>query len=79
SISAARAGDSDETVVKATELSLNGEPLAESTFAFAPPAGSKKIEIAVGDLAKWYDNLDEGLKVATATGRMVFVDFGAEW
>ncbi|MBA3727528.1 MAG: hypothetical protein H0W86_14135, partial [Armatimonadetes bacterium] len=46
---------------------------------FAPPAGSKKIEIAVGDLAKWYDNLDEGLKVATATGRMVFVDFGAEW
>ncbi|HET6645083.1 MAG TPA: hypothetical protein VFG65_06250 [Fimbriimonadales bacterium] len=79
SVRAARGGDSNETLVKASEISLSSSPAAASLFTFAPPAGSKKIEVAASDLSKWYESLDEGLKVAKATNRMVFVDFGAEW
>lgn len=79
SIKAARGGDSVETLVKAQNLTLSDTAAEASLFAFVPPGGSKKVEIAAGDLAKWYEDLDEGLKVAKATNRMVFVDFGAEW
>lgn len=79
SVKAARGGDSVEVLVKAQKMELSDQPADTSLFAFSPPAGSKKVEIAAGDLAKWYEDLDEGLKVAKATNRMVFVDFGAEW
>jgi outer membrane lipoprotein-sorting protein len=79
SVKAARGGDSVETLVKADKIELSDQVAETSLFAFSPPAGSKKVEIAAGDLAKWYEDLDEGLKVAKATNRMVFVDFGAEW
>lgn len=79
SVKAARSGDSVETLAKAVSIELSDTVAETSLFAFAPPAGSKKVEIAAGDLAKWYEDLDEGLKVAKATNRMVFVDFGAVW
>jgi len=51
----------------------------DSLFAFSAPAGAKKVEIAAGDLSKWYFNLDEAKKVAKASNRMLFVDFNATW
>jgi len=79
SVKAARGGDSVETLTKSTSIVLSDTVADAGLFAFAPPDGSKKVEIAAGDLAKWYEDLEEGLKVAKATNRMVFVDFGAEW
>jgi outer membrane lipoprotein-sorting protein len=79
SVKAARGGDKVETLVKATNIEINDKPADTSLFAFSPPAGAKKVEIAAGDLEKWYEDLSEGLKVAKATNRMVFVDFGAVW
>jgi outer membrane lipoprotein-sorting protein len=78
SFKAVRGGDKTEVVVKATEIVV-GDSIDEGLYAFSAPAGSKKVEISVSDMAKWYDDLDEGLKVAKATNRMVFLDFGAVW
>jgi outer membrane lipoprotein-sorting protein len=79
SVKAARGSDKVETLVKATNIEISDKPAETSLFTFAPPSGAKKVEIAAGDLEKWYEDLDEGLKVAKATNRMVFVDFGAVW
>jgi thiol-disulfide isomerase/thioredoxin len=70
--------DTYEVVTKAKDIQVSDSADA-SLFAFKAPAGAKKVEIAAGDLAKWYHSLDEGLKVAKATGRMVFLDFNATW
>lgn len=68
-----------ETLVKASSIELSDKAAETSLFAFSPPAGSKKVEIVAGDLTKWYENLEEGLKVAKATRRLAFVDFTATW
>ena len=78
-IKAARSGDSVETVVSAKEIQLGNSPADASVFAFVPPEGAKKVEFSAKELAKWYDSIDEGLKVAKATNRMVFASFGAAW
>lgn len=67
-----------ETLVIGTDVQV-GEAMSAEAFAFSAPAGATKVEIAAGDLDKWIDDLDEGLKVAKATNRMVFLKFGAEW
>ena len=72
-------GPRGEVLVKAKSLELSDKPADTGMFTFAPPAGAKKVEIAVGDLTKWYENLEEGLKVAKATNRLAFVDFTATW
>ncbi|MEO7454216.1 MAG: hypothetical protein ABIV13_05570 [Fimbriimonadales bacterium] len=79
SVKASRGSDGVEVLVKAEKMDISDQPADMSLFAFAPPAGAKKVEIAAGDLTKWYEDLDEALKVAKATNRMVFVDFGAVW
>jgi outer membrane lipoprotein-sorting protein len=76
-IKAVRGSMSTETVVKASDIAIDAAD--DSLFAFSAPAGAKKVEIAVGDLSKWYYNLEEGLKVAKATNRLVFLDFNATW
>lgn len=78
SFRAAKTGEAYELVIKARELSL-GDKVDSGLFAFSPPSGAKKVEMATGDLAKWYYNLDEALKVAKQTNRMVFLDFNATW
>lgn len=78
-IKASKGGMSTETVVKANEISIDSVSADSDLFAFNAPAGAKKVEMAAGDLAKWYYNLEEGLKVAKATNRMVFLDFNATW
>jgi outer membrane lipoprotein-sorting protein len=79
SVKATRGSDGVEVLVKAQSIEISDKPAETSLFTFVPPAGAKKVEIAAGDLAKWYEDLDEALKVAKATNRLVFVDFGAVW
>jgi outer membrane lipoprotein-sorting protein len=59
--------------------SLELKKEADTVFAFAPPAGSKEVTEAELNTDKWYTDLDEALRVAKATNRLVFVDFGAVW
>jgi outer membrane lipoprotein-sorting protein len=79
SIKAARAGDASELVVLAREITLSKDPLPASEFQFVEPAGAKKVEVSAKDAGKWYTDLDEAMKVAKATNRLVFVDVGTEW
>lgn len=78
SFSVPGANGPQEVLVLAKDLQVNGA-FAEGTFAFNAPAGAKKVEFSPAQASKWYESLEEGLKVAKATNRMVFVDFGAVW
>mgnify|MGYP001771037042 CR=1 FL=1 len=79
SIKAARSGDSSELIVLAKKISVGTDALSASAFKFVEPAGSKKVEVSARDMGKWYTDLNEALKVAKATNRLVFVDIGTEW
>ena len=79
SMKASRGGDSVETLLKARDIQISDKDADTGLFTFSAPAGAKKVEVSAGDLAKWYHDLDEGMKVAKATNRMVFLDFGAVW
>lgn len=58
---------------KAIELKRN------DVFTFTPPAGSKEVSEAELYSDRWYTDLEEAKKVATATKRVLFVDFYADW
>lgn len=60
--------------VKAISL----DAVESSMFAFAPPSGAKKVDIAAST-GVWLHDLDEALKLAGATGKKVIVDFMASW
>lgn len=64
-------------VVSVTEISLDA-PAAE-VFAFTPPAGAKEVDLSAMKAGEWLHNLDEALKLAKASGKLVLVDFMAEW
>ncbi|MFZ4509142.1 MAG: thioredoxin domain-containing protein [Fimbriimonas sp.] len=72
----------DDTTTKATwlidtkSLSLTS---SKEAFAFKAPEDAKEISFAELNAAKWYTNLDEAIKAATASGRVIFVDFMATW
>jgi len=59
-------------------LDLNGT-VSDSTFVFTPPADSRELSLAEMNAAKWYYDIDEAKKVASATGKKIFVDFYATW
>ncbi len=75
---AAKNGDSVDVLILVKDIQIGGA-LDPNTFAFNPPDGAKKVEISANDLTKWYTNLDEAMKVAKATNRMLFVDMNATW
>ncbi|MCH8274384.1 MAG: hypothetical protein IH851_06315 [Armatimonadetes bacterium] len=79
SIKAARGGDSVEQLIMAKQISVGTTPLSASAFNFTAPAGAEEVEYSAAELAKWYEDLDEALKVAQATNRMLYVEFGAVW
>ncbi len=78
-LKATKNNDSVETLIVASELRLGNDALSEDLFAFQAPAGAKEVQYTENELAKWYTNLDEAMKVAQATNRMLFVDFSAVW
>lgn len=74
-----KAGAEARTLVVASALEIGGEASLETFSINSLPADAKKVEVSAADMGKWYYNLEEGLKVAKATGRMVFLDFNATW
>lgn len=67
------------TLVLASSFELGAETSVENFSIHSLPADAKKVEISASAMGKWYYNLEEGFKVAKATGRMVFLDFNASW
>ena len=65
-------------VVDTKSLSINSS-VSDSTFVFTPPSDAKELSLAEMNAAKWYYDLDEAKKVASSTGKMIFVDFYATW
>lgn len=78
-LKATKNNDSVETLIMASALRLGDEALSEELFVFQAPAGAKEVQYTESELAKWYKNLDEAMKVAQETNRMLFVEFSAVW
>lgn len=72
------AGATDTLLVMTKEFSVNGAA-ADSTFAFAPPEGSREITADEMSASKWYTSLEEGQAVAKRLNKPLFVDFYADW
>ncbi len=70
--------DQKTTIIDAKSLALGSEIPADR-FAFTAPDGAHQITAA--DLAsdQWYTNLDEAMKAAASSHRIVMVDFYADW
>lgn len=67
----------DSTVVSADNIQL-AAPSAD-LFAFAAPAGSKKVDLSTMSLGKWIWDMDKALEIASASNKLVMVDFMATW
>jgi thiol-disulfide isomerase/thioredoxin len=63
-------------VVQATSLNLSAP---KSLFAFQPPAGSREVSAEEQNADKWLTNLADAKALAAKTGKLIFVDFMAEW
>jgi outer membrane lipoprotein-sorting protein len=72
------AGAKDTTVVKTKDLTVDKDQPA-TTFAFAPPEGSKELSYEEMNAGKWYDNIEEAESMAKKTNKPIFVDFYADW
>lgn len=48
-------------------------------FAFKAPEGSRELSADEMNTGKWFHNLDEAMKIAKATGKVVLVDFYTTW
>lgn len=65
------------TLLDTKSLSLGKQD--EKLFAFQAPKDAKEISEAELYADRWYYDLDEAKKVASATKRMIFLDFFTEW
>ncbi len=59
-------------------LTVDATP-AEKVFAFAPPAGAKKVDASELSGFRWLTNLEEAKQAAKKQNKLIFVDFYAEW
>lgn len=66
------------TILDVQELALNPE-LGGEVFAFQPPPGAEEVDEAVLQGFRWLTDLDEALKLAKTTNRLVMVDFYTDW
>lgn len=71
--------DNVRVLVDTKSVSLGGEAVDASLFAFKAPEGSRELTEEERMSDKWYTNLEEAKKVAAATNRRVFLDFYADW
>ncbi len=75
---AERNGMSATSVLNTTSISI-GEASSADVFAFTAPDGSKEVSMSELMADKWYHDLDEAKKAAAASGRLIMLDFYAEW
>ncbi len=73
-ISQQMGGTTARTVVNATKVELNGE-VASDLFAFKAPSGATEVTFT----AKWLYDFEAAKKLAKQTGRLLMVDFMADW
>lgn len=69
----------DLVVLDAKSLTVGTADPNSKLFAFNPPDGSRELTEAELNAGKWYTNLDEALKVAKDTNKVVLAYFGADW
>lgn len=69
--------DGKDVVILNTKSVALGGPAGD--FTFTPPAGARQLTLEELNADKWYENLDEALKVAKKTNRLVMIDFYADW
>lgn len=77
-ISYADGKSSDVLILNTKSIELGGASNA-SHFAFKAPAGARELSMEELNAGKWYYDLEEAKKVASRTGKKIFVDFMATW
>jgi outer membrane lipoprotein-sorting protein len=71
-------GKAEILILDTSSVKLNGA-LGDTAFAFNAPDGSKEVSFAEMEGAKWFTDLEEAKRAASASGRKIFVDFFATW
>lgn len=71
--------DGKDSVVLDTTNVVVGGAVDANLFAFKAPDGSRMLTADELNSAKWYSDLDEAMKVAARTKRLVMIDFYTEW
>lgn len=71
-------GVKDTTIIDTKSLTLGADP-RQDMFAFKAPDGSKEVSWEEMNSAKWVYDLEEAKKLASKTGKKIFVDFMASW
>jgi hypothetical protein len=69
----------DIVVLDAKSLTAGAAAPDSKLFAFNAPEGSRELTEAELNAGKWYTDLDEALKVAKETNKVVLAYFGADW
>lgn len=69
--------ETTEMILATSELSMTA--VGSDMFAFAAPAGAKKVDLAAMSAGKWYYDLSEAMDVAKAGNKLIMVDFMADW
>lgn len=66
-------------LIDTKSIAVGGEELGANAFAFKAPEGSRELSAEEMSVGKWYHNLDEAMKVAKMTNKIVLVDFYTTW
>lgn len=69
----------DLVILDAKTLTVGAADPNSKLFAFVAPDGSRELTEAELNSGKWYTDLEEALKVAKETNKVVLAYFGAEW
>lgn len=69
----------DIVVLDAKSLTAGAADPDTKLYAFNAPEGSRELTEAELNAGKWYTDLNEALKVAKETNKVVLAYFGADW
>ncbi len=71
-------GQVTRTLIDTKEIKVSASA-DSSLFAFKAPDGARELSADELNSDKWYHDLEEAKKIASATHRKIFVDFMATW
>lgn len=66
-------------LVSAKTMEFGGTTEEASLYAFKAPSGSRELSMEEMNSDKWYTDLDEALKAAKSSNRLVLLDVYAVW
>jgi thiol-disulfide isomerase/thioredoxin len=70
--------DKSTIVLRTRNLDVNGVS-NDSLFTFKAPDDASQVSLEDVLAGKWYTSLEEAEKVASASGKKIFIDFMASW